>query len=143
MALAGISRLLGGLAICISLAMSAAAQSAPKTSAAPAQTQAMKDWNRSVLNHLSRIRLPQVGNYQNPAVVGYTVDRAGKVTSIWMIRRSGSIEHDNALERAMAAASPYPPPPAEVPGATVSSSITWSTRISSGVTTCLVPGTCF
>ncbi len=120
-------RALVAIGVWLGLSVGALAQSPMVKLTTPAQQKAYRAWFQAVRDHLALYDIGHSEKYYDPAVVGFTVDRSGKLVSIWMVKRSGSLEHDARLERGMLGAGPYPPPPPEIPGATVTSSVKWTT----------------
>jgi protein TonB len=85
---------------------------------------AVPAWKRQVINILERNkRYPAAAQARGePGVVelAFSLDRQGRVTASRITRGSGSAALDQAALGLLQRAQPFPPPPAELPGAQVS-----------------------
>lgn len=85
--------------------------------AAPQSTAAIPSWQGAVLAHLERHkRYPSSARsdrQEGTATVQFTVDRAGTVSRITLVRSSGFATLDEEIVALLGRASPLPPPPTE------------------------------
>ncbi len=80
--------------------------------------QAAESWRSEIVERISSVK-----EYPEPArpasgtaVVAFSVDRGGRITSARLARSSGSALLDQAAVATVRRANPVPPPPAGVPG---------------------------
>ncbi|MDQ0393580.1 energy transducer TonB [Labrys monachus] len=78
-------------------------------------------WASSVLGHIRGYkRLPPDAKGSGSASVAFTVNRSGQVLSVRLVRSSGDPALDREAVALLRRASPVPPPPAGLGGATLS-----------------------
>lgn len=99
----------------------AASVAAPSAGAASARSQSTANWRSRLMAHLNRNkRYPAGENGSGKARVAFTIDRAGRVLAARLVGSSGNDRFDEEAVAMVRRASPVPPPPADVPGSSIS-----------------------
>ncbi len=100
--------------------MAAPAAPAPP---APPDANAVPAWQGRLIGQLQRAkRYPDAARgagEEGAAIVSFTMDRAGQVLSVRLVRSSGSAALDQEALALVHRAEPLPPPPAQLPGQTL------------------------
>lgn len=73
-------------------------------------------WRGLLVAHLNRFRRFPRGLRSGTARIGFTIDATGRVTATDVVAGSGDAALDAAARALVEQASPFPPPPAGVPG---------------------------
>jgi protein TonB len=82
-----------------------------------AQSQAFPEWKEKVATHFRthvHVHVRAGDSRTGEALVAFTLDRSGKITSTELKKSTGFAELDAAVVQAVENAQPFPPPPAEV-----------------------------
>jgi TonB family protein len=110
----------------VAMTLRARAQAAPGTGQrAQLANPAMAEWHRSVNLRINRMaRYLGKLSVRGETVVGFRVDRSGRLTESRVVRSSGNTELDGAFLAVVRTAGPFPPLPASYPGATLANAIT-------------------
>jgi protein TonB len=106
------------------------AQPAPRAAFADP---AMAEWRRGVdlrINRTAR-NLGRL-SVRGQTVVGFRIDRSGRVIDSRVLRSSGNTELDGAFLAVVRVAAPFPPIPSTYSAATLSSVITLKTDVRKG-----------
>ncbi|QFR31779.1 energy transducer TonB [Ancylobacter sp. TS-1] len=94
---------------------------APSAGASTANSRAPANWRSRLMAHLNRHkRYPAGESGQGRARVAFTINRSGQVLAARLAGSSGNANFDAEAVAMVRRASPVPPPPAEVPGGTIS-----------------------
>jgi len=94
---------------------------APSAGASGFNSRAPANWRSRLMGHLNRHkRYPGGASGSGKAVVSFSINRSGQVTSARLARSSGSPALDEEAVALLRRASPVPPPPPEVGGSTIS-----------------------
>jgi protein TonB len=80
--------------------------------------EAAESWRSEIVERISSVKeYPEAARpASGTAVVAFSVDRGGRITSARLVRSSGSALLDQAAVATVRRANPVPPPPAGVPG---------------------------
>ncbi len=80
--------------------------------------EAAESWRSEIVERISSVKeYPEAARpASGTAVVAFSVDRSGRITSARLARSSGSALLDQAAVATVRRANPVPPPPAGVPG---------------------------
>lgn len=104
------------------LAPPAWAQQPPATKAPgipPPATKAGSVWRGQVAAHLNGQKRPFSTGADGTSMIGFTIDRTGKVLSARLIKSSGNAALDKEALALARRASPLPAPPKDIAGATL------------------------
>ncbi len=92
--------------------------------AAPNDPSAISGWQGRLIGQLQRAKhypdSAREAAEEGVAAVSFTIDRAGQVLAVHLVRSSGSRALDEEAVALVHRAEPLPPPPPELPGRTVS-----------------------
>jgi periplasmic protein TonB len=80
--------------------------------------EAVESWRSEIVERISSVKeYPEAARpASGTAVIAFSVDRGGRITSARLARSSGSALLDQAAVATVRRANPLPPPPAGVPG---------------------------
>ena len=94
----------------------------PTGAPSPRPSPAIANWQQHLVTRLARFqRYPtQAGGAAGIVSVGFSIDRQGRVVDSRIVKSSGSPALDAEAQALVKRASPFPPPPAEVPDADLS-----------------------
>ncbi len=94
----------------------------PTGAPSPSLSPAIANWQQALVTRLTRFqRYPkQAGGATGVVSLGFSIDRQGRVVDSRIIKSSGSATLDAEAQALVKRASPFPPPPAEVPDADLS-----------------------
>lgn len=93
---------------------------APSAGASSANSRAPANWRSRLMGHLNRHkRYPASESSSGKARVAFSINRSGQVLGARLVGSSGNSAFDEEAVAMVRRASPVPPPPPEVPGATI------------------------
>jgi TonB family protein len=94
----------------------------PTGAPSPSPSPAIAKWQQALVTRLARFqRYPkQAGGAGGIVSLGFSIDRQGRVVDSRIVKSSGSAVLDAEAQALVKRASPFPPPPAEVPDADLS-----------------------
>lgn len=91
----------------------------PKAPPSTKATKAGSVWRGQVAAHLNGQKRPFSNGADGTSMIGFTIDRSGKVLSARLIKSSGNAALDKEALALARRASPLPAPPKDVAGATL------------------------
>jgi protein TonB len=90
-------------------------------------------WHKSLSHHLNKHKKypheARKSGDEGVAAVSFTLDRSGKVISSHLDKSSGSDLLDKEAIEVLSRASPFPPPPSDVPNLTINLTLPIQFRI--------------